>query len=163
MPRFDPSGLDAGIQEIVLLLRRAGYKTFTSCEGGRGHPFHEPTVGLRFKGDYFRFRDHLVEFLYEQGRCFFEVTLVSSYHRKTPERQTLRLPARLRYCRSRDAKEDDPNDETKRAVERKALLELLEERQKKTSALVTLTRLGHGETGFNQSTPHLSTNVYAKR
>ena len=42
--------LDDGICEIVLLLRKAGFKTFTSCEGGRGHPFREPTVGLSAYG-----------------------------------------------------------------------------------------------------------------
>lgn len=25
----------------------AGYETFTSCEGGKGHAFKEPTIGLR--------------------------------------------------------------------------------------------------------------------
>ena len=61
---FDPNMLDDGIREIVLLLRQAGYKTFTSCEGGRGHPFREPTVGLKLEGDYFQFRDRLVGFLF---------------------------------------------------------------------------------------------------
>jgi hypothetical protein len=79
MATLDLHMLDAGIQEIVLLLRQAGYKTFTSCEGGRGHAFREPTVGLNFKGDYFAFRDRLVEFLHAHGRRFFEVVLVSSY------------------------------------------------------------------------------------
>jgi hypothetical protein len=74
--------LDDGIREIVLLLRKAGYKTFTSCEGGRGHPFREPTVGLKLEGSYFRFRDRLVRFLHSQGRHFFEITLVSSYHQE---------------------------------------------------------------------------------
>ena len=83
MPRLDT--LDDGIREIVLLLRKAGYKTFTSCEGGRGHPFREPTVGLKFDGDYFGFRDRLVQFLHSQGRRFFEVTLVSSYHQEYPQ------------------------------------------------------------------------------
>ena len=85
MPRLDPDTLDDGIREIVLLLRKAGYKTFTSCEGGKGHAFQEPTIGLRFKGDYFRFRDHMVKFLHSQGRWFFEVLLVNSYDRKSPQ------------------------------------------------------------------------------
>lgn len=76
--------LDDGIREIVLLLRKARYKTFTSCEGGKGHPFPEPTVGLKFDGDYFQFRDRLVQFLHSHGRRFFEITLVSSYNRKYP-------------------------------------------------------------------------------
>ena len=85
MLRFNSNMLDDGIRESVLLLRKAGYKTFTSCEGGRGHAFQEPTIGLKVKGDYFAFRDRLVKFLHSHGRWFFEVTLVSSYHRKSPQ------------------------------------------------------------------------------
>jgi hypothetical protein len=85
MPKLNPHTLDEGIREIVLVLRNAGYKTFTSCEGGRGHPFPVPTVGLRFEGDYFRFRDRLVEFLQSEGKWFFEIMLISSYHPKHPE------------------------------------------------------------------------------
>ncbi len=44
---FDPP-LDPGIQNAVLLLRRAGIETFESCEGGEGHSYPEPTV--RFHG-----------------------------------------------------------------------------------------------------------------
>lgn len=77
--------LDDGIREIVVLLRKARYKTFTSCEGGRGHPFREPTVGLKLDGDYFQFRDRLVQFLHAHGRRFFEITLVSSYHQNYPQ------------------------------------------------------------------------------
>ncbi len=85
MPRLDPHTLDDGIREIVQLLREAGYETFTSCEGGRGHPFREPTVGLKFDGDYFEFRDRLVQFLHSQGRWSFAITLVSSYDQKCPQ------------------------------------------------------------------------------
>ena len=84
MSRLDPNALDDGIREAVLLLRKAGYKTFTSCEGGRGHAFPEPTIGLKVQGDYFRFRNQLVKCLHSQGRWFFEVTLVSSYHQTYP-------------------------------------------------------------------------------
>lgn len=41
--------LDAGIAEIVQVLRAGGVETFESCEGGPGHSFPEPTV--RFHGD----------------------------------------------------------------------------------------------------------------
>lgn len=41
--------LDAGIREAVLILQQNGVETFESCEGGKGHPFPEPTV--RFHGD----------------------------------------------------------------------------------------------------------------
>ncbi len=85
MSKLDPHTLDDGIREIVLLLRKAGYKTFTSCEGGRGHSFREPTIGLTVQGDYFRFRDRLVKFLHSQGRSCFEVVLFSCYHPDTPQ------------------------------------------------------------------------------
>ena len=41
--------LDAGIAEIVQVLRAGRVETFESCEGGSGHCFPEPTV--RFHGD----------------------------------------------------------------------------------------------------------------
>jgi hypothetical protein len=85
MPQLDPNTLDDGIRETVLLLRKAGYKTFTSCEGGRGHAFREPTIGLKVQGDYFRFRDRLVKFLHSHGCQFFEVCLVCGYHPKHPQ------------------------------------------------------------------------------
>jgi hypothetical protein len=40
---YDPP-LDEGIKDIVLTLNEAGIDTFSSCEGGEGHIFHEPTV-----------------------------------------------------------------------------------------------------------------------
>lgn len=40
--------LDPGIRAYVLALREGGVETFESCEGGKGHPFTEPTV--RFFG-----------------------------------------------------------------------------------------------------------------
>ena len=42
----NPSDLDPGIRDAVLLLQKAGFKTFTSCEGGRGHSFRHETIGL---------------------------------------------------------------------------------------------------------------------
>ena len=45
---YDPP-LDAGIADIVDILRRAGVETFESCEGGLGHAYPEPTI--RFHGE----------------------------------------------------------------------------------------------------------------
>jgi len=36
--------LDAGIADAVHILREFGIETIESCEGGAGHPFHEPTI-----------------------------------------------------------------------------------------------------------------------
>jgi hypothetical protein len=71
--------IDDGIRETVSLLRQGGFRTFTSCEGGRGHAFPWPTVGLKIDGDYFAFRDRLVKFLHLHGRRSFDVSLVSNY------------------------------------------------------------------------------------
>lgn len=48
MTAYDPP-LDPGIAAAVHALNDAGIETFTSCEGGEGHAFPEPTV--RFYGD----------------------------------------------------------------------------------------------------------------
>lgn len=49
IPEYDRiDGLDAGIADIVNLLRKHGVETFESCQGGQGHAFPEPTV--RFHG-----------------------------------------------------------------------------------------------------------------
>lgn len=41
--------IDKGIAREVRVLWENGVETFESCEGGRGHPFPEPTV--RFHGE----------------------------------------------------------------------------------------------------------------
>lgn len=49
---YDPAidnQLDAGISGYVKTLMASGVETFESCEGGKGHAFHEPTI--RFYGD----------------------------------------------------------------------------------------------------------------
>jgi len=38
--------LESGIATAVIALNEAGIETFTSCEGGPGHAFPEPTVRL---------------------------------------------------------------------------------------------------------------------
>ena len=51
-PPFSPTEgerpIDAGIANEVRILWENGIETSESCEGGKGHPFHEPTV--RFLG-----------------------------------------------------------------------------------------------------------------
>ena len=74
-----PSDLDPGIRDVVLLLRKAGFKTFTSCEGGRGHSFRHGTVGLVLEGDFRSFHKKLVRFLRSQGMENFTVSLVIDY------------------------------------------------------------------------------------
>lgn len=51
LARFEPATdmpLDKGIRRYVLALRSGGIETFESCQGGKGHPFPEPTI--RFHG-----------------------------------------------------------------------------------------------------------------
>jgi hypothetical protein len=81
---FDPNALDIGIRETVLLLRKAGFETFMSCEGGKGHSFRHETIGLRLRGDYFKFRDRLAKFLRSQGMQWFQVCLMTDYHPSFP-------------------------------------------------------------------------------
>ena len=63
MEDFDIDLVDSEIKPIVELLNSNGYETFTSCQGGEGHSFNKPTVGVLFKGDYFEFKKKFVEFL----------------------------------------------------------------------------------------------------
>ena len=46
----DPSDFDDGVRDAVVLLWKGGFRTFTSCEGGRGHSFQHETIGLKSKG-----------------------------------------------------------------------------------------------------------------
>jgi hypothetical protein len=47
---IDLARLDQGIRPIVEILLANGVETFESCEGGKGHAFHVPTV--RFHGNH---------------------------------------------------------------------------------------------------------------
>jgi len=47
--KIDFENLDRGIRPAVELLIQNGFKTFESCQGGRGHAYYSPTV--RFHGD----------------------------------------------------------------------------------------------------------------
>ena len=77
--KIDPSDLDPGIRDAVLLLQTAGFKTFTSCEGGRGHSFRHETIGLELDRDYRSFHKRLVKFLRSQGIESFTISLVTDY------------------------------------------------------------------------------------
>ena len=82
---FNPAELDDGIRDTVVLLWKAGFRTFTSCEGGKGHSFRYGTVGLELDGDYFKFQKRLVEFLRSQGMQNFTISLVTHFHPDYPE------------------------------------------------------------------------------
>ena len=47
---LDPHVLDDGIRDTVVLLQQGGFRTFTSCEGGRGHAFQHETIGIELEG-----------------------------------------------------------------------------------------------------------------
>ena len=76
---IDPNDLDEGICDAVLLLREAGFKTFTSCEGGWGHSFRHETIGLELNGDYPSFQKKIVRFLRSQKIDNFTISLVTDY------------------------------------------------------------------------------------
>jgi hypothetical protein len=78
-------GLDDGICDAVVLLNTNGFRTFTSCEGGRGHSFQHATIGLQLERDYPTFQGKLVEFLRSQGMQNFTISLVTDFHPDYPE------------------------------------------------------------------------------
>ncbi len=51
LPDFDIQNVDDDIRGAVLFFQEAGFTTITSCEGGEGHAFKLPTVGLLFDRD----------------------------------------------------------------------------------------------------------------
>jgi len=71
--------IDLGIRDTVVLLQKAGFTTFTSCEGGKGHSFRHGTIGVVLDGDYRSFRKKLVRFLQSHGIDNFTVSLVTDY------------------------------------------------------------------------------------
>ena len=83
--RVDPRDLDDGIRDTVMLLWAAGFTTFTSCEGGRGHSFRHETVGLELDGAFFDFEKRLVAFLRSQGMQKFTISLMTDYSPDHPE------------------------------------------------------------------------------
>ena len=82
---IDPKDLDDGIRDAVVLLWTGGFRTFTSCEGGKGHSFRYGTIGFELDGDYPTFQKRLVEFLRSQGMQNFTISLVTDFHPDYPE------------------------------------------------------------------------------
>jgi hypothetical protein len=76
----DPSELDDGVREAVAILWKGGFRTFTSCEGGKGHSFQHETIGMELDGDYAAFQRRLMRFLRSQGMENFTISLVTDYH-----------------------------------------------------------------------------------
>lgn len=81
---MDPRDLDHGIRDAVVLLQQGGFRTFTSCEGGRGHSFQHATIGLELEGSYATFQKRLVRFLRSHGMEIFTISLVTDYHAEHP-------------------------------------------------------------------------------
>ena len=75
----NPETLNPGIRDAVVMLWKAGFKTFTSCEGGRGHPFRHETIGLEVDGGFAGFQRRLVSFLRAHGMQCFTVSLVTDF------------------------------------------------------------------------------------
>jgi hypothetical protein len=78
--RVSYNQLDDGIRDAVRTLHKAGFKTFTSCEGGRGHAFRHPTIGVELDGEFIALRDRLAEVLQLHGCQSFEISLMCCYH-----------------------------------------------------------------------------------
>jgi hypothetical protein len=77
----DPAELDPLIRETVLLLRGAGFKTFSSCQGTKGHGYHLPTVRMNVdEGASARqTRDRLIRFLADRQTTGFTVHCAYDY------------------------------------------------------------------------------------
>jgi len=84
-----PKYLDDGIRDTVTLLWKAGFKTFTSCEGGRGHSFQRGTIGLELDGSYATLQKRLVRFLRSHGMESFTLSLVTDYHHDLPKGESM--------------------------------------------------------------------------
>lgn len=82
---INPTDLDNGICDAVVLLNRGGFRTFTSCHGGRGHAFQQETIGLDIEGSYSAFQKKLVRFLRSHGMENFTISVVTNfpYNRQT--------------------------------------------------------------------------------
>jgi hypothetical protein len=121
--RIDPTDFDDGIRDSVIMLWNGGFKTFTCCEGGRGHAFRFPTIGLNFTGDYFKFRDRLAAFLISKDCRAFEISLMTVYH------PSHRKPRDRVYLEGLDLLSRDKYLKVSRAIKRRdtRLLRLLEQ------------------------------------
>jgi hypothetical protein len=80
----DPRDFDEGIRPSVLAFWKAGFKTFTCCEGGHGHSFRHPTIGVELVGGYFSFRKRLATFLHSLGCEVFDIIIMTSYDSMRP-------------------------------------------------------------------------------
>lgn len=74
---FDINNIDIEMRELVSLLRHEGFPTITSCSGGEGHAFPDPTVrfacgGLETAGELM---DRLVRRLIDYGYIGFHVSV----------------------------------------------------------------------------------------
>ena len=126
----NPRQLDDGIRDTVILLWEAGFKTFTSCEGGKGHSFCFATIGLELHGDYSAFQRKIVQFLHSQGKQNFSISLVTDYQ---PDYSDGRSHV---YLEGLDLLSEDKKRKVIKAVkrkERKLLDRLLELGIKKTN------------------------------
>lgn len=71
--------LDPGIANLVNLLRLYGYDTFSSCQGGEGHAFQNPTVLIRPSGDMTEQCDRLAKLLSEHGHGGYYLKVVNAH------------------------------------------------------------------------------------
>ena len=67
--------LDAGIAPAVMLLREAGFGTFTSCQGGEGHAFEEPTIRFLITDN----GDQAVKVLMDAGYLVSDLRRITTY------------------------------------------------------------------------------------
>ena len=80
---------DEGIRDTVTLLNKGGFRTFTSCEGGRGHSFQHATIGIELDDGFPAFKRRLVKFLRSQGMASFSIIFRTDYHETYPDGRSM--------------------------------------------------------------------------
>lgn len=109
----NPTNLDDGIMGTVLLLWAGGFRTFTSCEGGKGHSFRYGTVGLALEGAFPDFQRRLLGFLRSNGMQNFTISLVTDFCANCPEGRS------CVYVEGLDLLSEDKRERSIRSIKRK--------------------------------------------
>lgn len=98
---YDESKLDPAIKGVVRLLRKAGFRTFSSCQGARYDVPHGSCPWVRIHPDRGKdcesTRVRLHDFLEQQGFVFFSTSVVytEGVHRWCQKHVEVSFPIRI--------------------------------------------------------------------
>lgn len=84
-PDLCPEEIDEGIRDLVVDMNKEGFLTFTSCQGGEGHAFLSPFIGLFPRKDKTMDEERraIIVFLSKRGDTGYEVK--QCYQVRTPD------------------------------------------------------------------------------